>query len=388
MDKSEHIDRDYNSLIINYLTNSISEDDKRILLQWIESDKENERNFNRLNEAWIIARSEKDMESFDAQSAWDGLNKHLSDEKRFHIRPKRTFYFRYIKIAASWLIFFALGLSAMYIFKGKPEKLVSNPIIISVPLGARSNIVLPDGTKIWLNAGTQITYNQDYGAATRTIDLTGEAYFDVAKDKDHPFIVNVTELKIRALGTKFNVKAYPDEKNVYATLEEGKIDVQLVNSERKAENMVLLPNENIVFRKSEQSITKSNIEEKVKSADKTITENKIEEISHIEFEVVKNINTELFTSWKDERWIIEREPLGTLAPKLERRFNVKIQFVDEALKKLNFTGIIQNETIEQIMNALVLTAPVDFKIVKDTIILTSDPVMRDQFKQITKSSEI
>jgi transmembrane sensor len=384
MDKSEHSNSDYNSLIINYLTNSISEEDKKILLQWIESDKVNEKYFNRLNEAWIIARSEKEMEGFDARSAWDEMSKLLSDEKKFQIRPQRTFPFNYLKIAASWLIFFVFGFSAMYLLKGKPEKLASNPVIISVPLGARSQIVLPDGTKIWLNAGTQITYNQNYGTTTRTIDLKGEAYFDVAKDKDHPFIVNVPELKIRALGTKFNVKAYPDETSVFATLEEGKIDVQLVNPGSETKNMVLLPNENITFRKSEHSIIKSNTEEKIKTVDKRVTKNNLKAVAPVVLELVKNVNTELFTSWKDERWIIEREPLGTLAPMLERRFNVKIQFIDEDLKKLNFTGIIQNETIEQLMNALVLTAPVNFKIVKDNIILTSDPVMRNQFKQITK----
>ena len=87
---------------------------------------------------------------------------------------------------------------------------------------------MPDSSQIWLNAGTTITYSEDYGQRTRTLNLNGEAYFKVAKDSLHPFIVNTQGIIVRALGTRFNVKAYPEEKTISATLEEGKIDVRIL----------------------------------------------------------------------------------------------------------------------------------------------------------------
>jgi hypothetical protein len=98
--------------------------------------------------------------------------------------------------------------------------------------------------------------------------------------------------------------------------------------------------------------------------------------------LLSNVRTELYTSWKDPRWIIYREPLSTLAPMLERRFNLKILFGDEQIKKYKFTGIIENETVDQILSALKLTAPLDYQINKDTIRLTLDVTSREEFKRI------
>ena len=98
--------------------------------------------------------------------------------------------------------------------------------------------------------------------------------------------------------------------------------------------------------------------------------------------LLSNVRTELYTSWKDPRWIIYREPLSTLAPMLERRFDLKIIFNDEQLKKYKFTGIIENETVDQILNALKLTAPLDYQINKDTIRLSLDLKSNKEFKRI------
>ena len=94
----------------------------------------------------------------------------------------------------------------------------------------------------------------------------------------------------------------------------------------------------------------------------------------------------LYTSWKDHRWIIYREPLSTLAPMLERRFNLKIIFNDEQLKKYKFTGTIENETIDQILNALRLTAPLDYQINKDTLRLNLNLNSKEEFKRIMKNN--
>ncbi len=97
--------------------------------------------------------------------------------------------------------------------------------------------------------------------------------------------------------------------------------------------------------------------------------------------LLSDVRTELYTSWKDSRWIIYREPLSTLAPMLERRYNLKIIFEDEQLKKFKFSGIIENETVDQMLKALKMTAPLDYQIKKDTIRLTLDISSNEAFKR-------
>lgn len=182
---------------------------------------------------------------------------------------------------------------------------------------------------------------------------------------------------VRALGTRFNVKAYPEEKTISATLEEGKIDIRILNTADKNEKVLLKPNDKLIYHKETNETEKytESAEDKVKPEENRST--KLKDVN-----ILSNVRTELYTSWKDSRWIIDREPLSTLAPMLERRFNLKIIFDDEQLKKYKFTGTIENETVDQILNALRFTAPINYQINKDTIRLILDLKSREEFKRI------
>ena len=282
----------------------------------------------------------------------------------FRNREKVNFT-KYLKLAASWLLIFGLGSAVTWWISHRPAETITTiaantnkTIEISTPLGARSMIKMPDNTQIWLNAGTTITYNQDYGKQTRTLYLNGEAYFKVAKDSLHPFIVNTQGIAVRALGTRFNVKAYPEEKTISATLEEGKIDVRILSMADKNEKVLLKPKDKLIYHKETKETEKYTKALKIWSNLKN-QHTKLKDVN-----VLSNVRTELYTSWKDPRWMIDREPLTTLAPMLERRFNLKIIFNDEQLKKYKLTGTIDNETIDQILNALRLTAPLIIKSTK------------------------
>jgi len=372
--------QDYiNSLIISFLTNDISDGEMKELQQWTASDKANADYFNLCIESWMIAGHLDESKTFDAQSSWEDMKGRIRKIEDSDITVNRgKLVFKYFKMAASWLVFFLLGATTLYLAR-RPVETMPRPVVIEVPLGAKSSIVLPDGSKVWLNAGTQLTYDENYGKKTRSLRLTGEAYFDVAHEKKHPFIVNASGLKIQALGTKFNVKAYPEEPSVMTILEEGKIDIEIMENHEGTRNIILLPNEKFVYQKASGEFERtsgkaSRVEKMPRAVKKAVAPGIVE----------KNVNTELYTSWKDKRWIIEGETLDKLSPMLERRFNVKIEFRNEILKHYSFTGTIEKETIEQIMNALKLTAPIDFELRKDSVILTVDRHMQDQYKQITK----
>jgi ferric-dicitrate binding protein FerR (iron transport regulator) len=387
MNNSERIKEDYNDLIVKYLTNSVNENEKQILIQWIESDKLNKDRFISLYKSWLLSGSNRKETEYDSEKGWILLKDLIENSAGGgqHRKIRFSSIFKTLRLAASWLLIFATGSIVMYMVQSRKDTVFAEEIIISVPLGARGDIQLPDGSRVWINAGTKITYAQDYGIRNRTLKLEGEAFFEVAAGKKQPFIVNASELNIVALGTRFNVKAYPEEEQVLTTLEEGKVDVQLLKEDGKATSMVLLPNENVIFHKSDMSLLKDGSGGNSDTNAKPTADQNLEQSQAQVLTLVKNVNTQLYTSWKDERWIIEDEPLGTLAPMLERRYNINIAFTDEQLKNYKFTGTIENETIEQLMTALQLTSPIDFEIDKDHILLKVNPAMKNQFRQIMRT---
>jgi ferric-dicitrate binding protein FerR (iron transport regulator) len=383
MKKGDYIIKDIELIIIDYLTGSITEENLERLNDWINARNENRIYFNSLKDSWIVSGAKKRDSLTLPDESWRKFRqKGLMPGLKF--RSEKKVYFRkYIKLAASWLFIFAMGSAATWLILGKPKEFIATSensgktIEITVPLGARGLMKMPDNSQIWLNAGTTITYSQNYGQKTRTLNLTGEAYFEVAKDKEHPFIVNTQGIVVRALGTRFNVKAYPDEKTISATLEEGKIDVGVFNLRGSDDRVLLKPKDKYIYHK-ETRVT----EKYTDSAEDRVNPEGNGPVKLKNINLISNVRTELYTSWKDARWIIDREPLVTLAPLLERRFNLKIIFDDEQLKKYKFTGAIENETVVQILNALKLTAPLEYQMKRDTIILSIDNSSKEKFRRI------
>ena len=364
---------DFKLLIVKYLTNEATRSDMLSLVKWLETDSRNETYFNEMKAAWALS-GKTDTQVFDADGSWQKISKGMH-ESRDNISTKFSLA-GLLKSAALWALLFGLGSLFTWFVIRKPTLADASHITeIAAPLGAKSNVTLPDGTKVWLNAGTKITYNTGFDQKDRVVFLTGEAFFHVKTNPNKPFIVKTSDLMVRALGTKFNVKAYPDERTITATLEEGKIDIQMNDATTDQPKIVLRPNENIVFvRGSKQKSAPEKTLEKPETKKVTVAEDKLE--------LHQNVRTELYTSWKEERWIIEGEPLSSLVPKLERRFNMKIVFTSSDLKKYKFTGTIQNETVEQIMKAMCFTAPLNFTIVKDTITLSLNQQLKEKFTKV------
>ncbi|NPA37658.1 MAG: FecR family protein, partial [Chlorobi bacterium] len=256
--------------------------------------------------------------------------------KSISITDKRSaFNFRnYMKYAAV----FMLGMLIPTIIIGykiiKRENLLSQ--IIEVPYGAKSNIILPDGTEIILNAGSSLSYNADFGIKDRKVNLAGEAYFKVAKNKGKKFLVKTRDLTIKAYGTEFNVKCYNEDKSTEATLVEGTIGVRLNN--RKNKEYLLKPGQQLKYSFSDNNKNKGNLI------------------------ILKNIDTRFYTSWIHDIIQVKSISLKALAMKLERKYNVKIHIENKELENLKFTGILKNETIEQILQALKLSASINYKI--------------------------
>lgn len=194
--------------------------------------------------------------------------------------------------------------------------------------GIKSHFFLPDGTEVWLNATSSIRFPSIFKEKTRTIQLNGEAFFKVFKDKNKPFVVKTDVMDVVALGTAFNLCAYSEDNQYSTTLEEGK--VQVINTVKKGENFILEPGEQINFERDKQQFIKSKVE-------------------------VNN-----FIAWKDGKLIFNETPFHEVVKRLGRWFNTDIQLADKSIADYRYTATFTNENLDQVLELLKLTAPISY----------------------------
>ncbi len=371
------IPEDIQLLIVSYITNDIESNNFTILKSWIQSNAENRKLFNQFLYSWVVAGNSGKQE-YDSNLLWNRIENEIKsvDEKESQYSIQRNNFILRFRYVAIWLLVVSLT-SAVTWFIAKPKDLQFKTTEYIVPKGSKSTIKLPDGSVVWLNAGSKLVYANNFDQKDRNVYLTGEAYFSVVSNKEKPFKVHTSDLIVRALGTKFNVKAYPEEKTITTTLEEGIIDIQIINGSKGTQNkqIKIKPKERLVFIKP--SVGREEI-----MAHKAIEEVKKNQSISDNVKVELNVNTELYTSWKSDKWVIEGLTLKCLAPMLERRYNMKMHFANDGLDQYKFTGILQNETIEQILNVITYTAPIKYSIVKDSVYLTLDYKLKSNFEKI------
>lgn len=275
---------------------------------------------------------------------------------------------RWIWAAAACLL---LAISSMLFFNSsKPNttaavqaKLEDSVHVLVSQKGTRSKNLLPDGSTVWLNAGSTLYYKKGFtDHSIREVKLVGEAFFDVVKMVDKPFIVYAPGIQVKVLGTAFNVKSYPDDKATETTLLRGKVEVKST-ANPSSTIYTLYPNQKLVMLKSGQPHESSTAEEK-------------EEVVFDETDIstiTASSNEELLpeTSWVQNRLVFKGDSFEQLAKKLERWYNVSIVFEDEQAKQLHFSGSLENETKEQAFEALKAVAIFDYSIRNHEIFIKS-----------------
>lgn len=239
------------------------------------------------------------------------------------------------KYAAIIVFAFLLGSVITTQFNKQPE--LTSFAEVKVPLGQMSEMTLYDGTKVWLNSGTTLRYNNNFGKEDRNISLEGEAFFEVTKN-EIPFKVKLKDTEVEVLGTKFNVISFNHENHSQITLVEGKVNVNNSSGLKIAE---LKPSEQFYFDNTTKKAT------------------------------IRQVETNFFTSWIEGKIVFDDEDFSEISRKLERWYNVDIQFSDESIGELHFTGtILKNKPFNQIVTAFELLLPV-------TITYTNIPNEKD-----------
>jgi transmembrane sensor len=222
---------------------------------------------------------------------------------------------------------------------------------VLVRAGARTRMVLPDGTRVWLNSNSKLRYGNGFNSSDREVMLEGEAFFDVVKNAAHPFIVHASSLDIEVLGTSFAVKSYPQDATVEATLLSGAIEVRRKGNPNTA-LVILKPNEKLVFSK----VSPLRGEGREVAADPAGSHPEAMGIAvdHIQSNLPDSEKVE--TAWMYNRLVFDGDNFDELAEKMERWYDVRILVRDTGLNHYHFAGVFVNESIEEALKDLQLTA--------------------------------
>ena len=218
--------------------------------------------------------------------------------------------------------------------------------------GSKTRTILPDGSTVWLNAGSRIRYEPGFNGALREVTLQGEAFFDVVQQPSRPFIVHAGDLNIRVLGTAFNVKSYDEDQTVETTLIRGMVQISRPGDSKQAP-IYLRPHQKIVLARkdTDEPVAAAVLLPGVRTNDQR------PRIMEIDSSMKENERVE--TSWVYNRLEFRGDSFDELARKLERWYNIDIHFEDEEARALTFNGSLENETVEQAF--LALEAAVSFR---------------------------
>ncbi len=242
----------------------------------------------------------------------------------------RRIYRWYSVAAAVLLIPILIAGGIWFTGQNKQESILAESPITSTlfaPLGSRISFSLPDGTKGWLNSGSSLEYQLPF-SNNRQIAILGEAWFDVAHDDAHPFEITAGNSKIKVLGTKFNLNAYPEEKYLEVVLEQGKVEFSTPGITSGIE---MKPNERLVFSNGAVNINVTD--------------------------------TYKFGAWKEGKLVFQGDPMKEVERRIERWYNIDIELVDKELEKYVFRGTFQDNSLEEVLHYLSMTSPIRYRIV-------------------------
>jgi ferric-dicitrate binding protein FerR (iron transport regulator) len=364
-------------LIDKFRKDELTAAEKKIFYDLI-SDPENEtavkvillRDINEFTEGSILSDRPVDFEAIYGNILFE-IEQNDNNVEMKAGQIQRT---RLRKIVAYTVSLAAVSLFAFFTGRFVPYKSAINVPVniltyneIKAPYGSKSEIRLPDGTNVILNAGSVLKYRSDFNLSNRNLSINGEAYFNVAKNENIPLIVNAGSINIKAVGTEFNVKAYENEGTIETTLIKGKVEITRENSaDKKSEFVDLLPNQRAIFIRKEKSF----VLEKMKENDSSVV--KPVNMAYGNIIISPKVDVDQVVAWTKGRLILRGENLENLSIELERMFDVKIIFIDEKAKKYRFTGVLLDETLEQVLDAIKLTSPISFTLDGKTVYLNSD----------------
>ncbi len=267
------------------------------------------------------------QKGIDVEKNWHQLH------ARIHHHKQKSQLLIWIRNIAAILLLPLLGLSVYLYHQTNVLKSSSIRLLeVTTASGVRTKITLSDGSEVWLNSGSTLSYPERFTKDKRQVTLSGEAFFKVKSDKDHRFDVQTSDgITVSAYGTEFNVQAYAEEPEIKATLAEGHIQIDQTNQPASQE---LIPGEQAVYSRHTQQMQ------------------------------VRKANLLVETAWKDGKLVFRRTPMEEIAKQLSRHFNVNIQLQGKEIFDYTYSATFTTETLAEILFLLEKTAPIRCEIIE------------------------
>ena len=384
------VTKDIHELILSYLREDISEEEMSRLRVWLDENERHQRLLEELRDKDVLQREIGEYVSFDTSRRWGQLKEAMEEP----VRKGRSLLKVWGAVAAVVVAF--VGGLLYWQMTGSPQPEVKQVAIarieqggmravlitetgqqvvlqglkdtclnitgtetlniredgslkyslsalssmsewhtLRIPKGGEYKIVLDDGTEIWLNSASELKYPAHFVGNERRVQLTGEAYFQVARNEAAPFIVETRDMDVKVLGTSFNVSVYEDEESCHATLVEGRVEV---NDKVNGEKVVLTPGKQALLRGGEMT--------------------------------VREVNTKLYTLWRLDRFTFASEDMEGVIRKLSRWYNVDFFFANSSMKQKRFTGSLPKYAdISQVLKMIEMTTDIKFDIKEHTIMI-------------------
>jgi ferric-dicitrate binding protein FerR (iron transport regulator) len=322
-------------LIAKYLATQSTPQEDVELLAWRNALPENEKLFAELSTEWELANKDLSEKNIipDREKVWNKIQQRI---RPLVITYPKAFVIRVASIAAT--IALVLGLSVSYLFIDKISEIPTLTSTFIAPVGQKSQLVLTDGTKVWLNSGSTLSYTNKFGEKDRAVRLKGEAFFDVTKNKDLKFIVNAGKVNVVVHGTAFNVKSYPADENIAVSLLRGKVDV--VSSENSKSIALLAPGQRVVVGK--QKLTSK----------------------------IEKCDADIDGIWRLEKLKFEGATIAEIAEKLGKWYGLNIE-VKNADKFQKYWFTVKSESVQDILKSMNGLHPIKYSIKGNSVEISS-----------------
>lgn len=318
-------------MLPGYFSGEISDEARAIIDAWRQASPGHEKEYQEVQKAWNALTILHQMEKFNAHEALHNVHNKIQNNSR---RKWLLYLQRAAAVLILPLLFYAgfLTLKNNHNTKNKPAETVWQTI--STPPGLKAHFYLPDSTSVWLNSSSSVTYPVSFTSESRQVKLSGEAFFDVKENLQQPFVVSIGKLNVNVLGTRFNIINYENENQSEVILESGKISMCQSLGGNRTTLTDMKPGELALFDKVSNNIA------------------------------IKSIQTDKYTSWINGKLIFRDDNMNEVVRKLNRWFNVEIEIADPVILSYIYTATFQDESLDQILELLTLSAPIRYQIIQ------------------------
>ncbi len=303
---------DEEEVIINFLNKKASPEEEKWLLSWLQEHASHQNKFDMYQRIWSLTPTDTSLIDFKPKESWEKIQSVLSHEHRYRTSLKSVSFFRGVWKYAAACVVLVVGVYLMWYF-------FYRPVVFTTASNQEYQLVLPDGSKVWMNRNTRLSYSKKFNRTNRFVYLKGEAFFDVVKDPHHPFIIETNQTITEVVGTSFNLKTYAEDTLVVLSVETGKVHF----SDKKKLNLL--------------------------EVDPLYTAT----FSRASYGVVKYRTTDVnYLAWKTNRLVFKQSNLQYVIATLESYFNIKIAVKDKTILDEQFSALFDQPTFTQVAQTL------------------------------------